>query len=230
MRKFEIKKKKALFLQELQKSRGLITTACVNTGVTRQTIFHWRKDDEEFNDNVEVVLELQGDRVESNLQKLIDEGDTQSTIFYCKTKLKNRGYGDSVQTDSAKESSEENHVNNTHASPSVQSKIDYLIGLMSECGKYVGEFTVQIEVVARSLVELDKLEAIANAPDYQPILTEYSREGNPRQIVNPLQAEIRACRTQVQTGLKALGLNADAKPIKSDDGGLADFINDFKPE
>jgi hypothetical protein len=39
-----------------------------------------------------VLIEEIGDKVEDMLMRKIMEGDTAATIFYCKTKLKHRGY------------------------------------------------------------------------------------------------------------------------------------------
>lgn len=83
--------KKAL-LQALEKSLGVVTTACKIIGMGRTTYYEWYKTDEEFKRK---VLELQNvalDFAESQLHKQIADNSTAATIFYLKTKGKNRGY------------------------------------------------------------------------------------------------------------------------------------------
>ena len=80
--------KKAL-LEALEKSLGVVTTACKLVGLNRSTYYEYYNNDPEFKqaaDNVEnVVLDF----VESQLHKQIKDGNTSSTIFYLKTKGKN---------------------------------------------------------------------------------------------------------------------------------------------
>lgn len=89
----EAKKK---FLGFLKESGGIITIACENTGISRTTFYNWRNADMYFRQAVDEILGMQGDFVESRLLDLIKAGDTTATIFYCKTKLKNRGYSEKM--------------------------------------------------------------------------------------------------------------------------------------
>ena len=83
--------KKAV-IEALEKSLGVVTTACKNVGVGRTQFYQWLKDDEEFKRKVEDVENIALDFAESQLHKQISEGSTPATIFFLKTKGKARGY------------------------------------------------------------------------------------------------------------------------------------------
>ncbi len=83
--------KKAI-LEALEKSLGVVTTACKNVGIGRTQFYNWLKQDEDFAESVEDVQNIALDFAESQLHKQIGDGNTSATIFYLKTKGKNRGY------------------------------------------------------------------------------------------------------------------------------------------
>jgi len=83
--------KKAL-LEALEKSLGIVTTACKIVGISRQTFYTYVQDDEQFAKAVKEIDDVVLDFAESQLHKQIKENNTASTIFYLKTKGKNRGY------------------------------------------------------------------------------------------------------------------------------------------
>jgi hypothetical protein len=83
--------KKAM-LAALEKSLGIVTTACKEVGIVRQTHYNWMEADPEYKAAVESVSDSVLDFAESKLHGLIDSGDTAATIFYMKTKGKKRGY------------------------------------------------------------------------------------------------------------------------------------------
>ena len=83
--------KKAL-IEALEKSLGVVTTACKNIGVGRTTYYDWYNNDEEFKKNVDELQSVALDMAESQLHKQILDGNTSATIFYLKTKGKKRGY------------------------------------------------------------------------------------------------------------------------------------------
>lgn len=94
--KREQKKIKENFLLALEKSGGIITPAAQNAKVSRQTIFHWRKEDADFNAKVtakiEEVTEMVLDVAEAALMKNIQNGDMNAIKFYLSTKGRGRGY------------------------------------------------------------------------------------------------------------------------------------------
>jgi len=83
--------KKAI-LEALEKSLGVVTTACKIAGVGRTQFYQWLKDDSEFRKQVDDVANITLDFAESQLHKQIKDGSVPATIFYLKTKGKNRGY------------------------------------------------------------------------------------------------------------------------------------------
>ena len=83
--------KKAI-LEALEMSLGVVTTACKKVGIGRTIFYEWLKDDEQFKEAVDEISNVTLDFAESQLHKQIMDGNTSATIFYLKTKGKNRGY------------------------------------------------------------------------------------------------------------------------------------------
>lgn len=83
--------KKALLLA-LEKSLGVVTTACKNVGLDRSTFYRYLEEDEEFKKQVEDIFNVALDFAESQLHKQINKGNVTAIIFYLKTKGKSRGY------------------------------------------------------------------------------------------------------------------------------------------
>ena len=79
-------------LKNLEKSLGVVTTACKSAGCSRETFYKYCKDDEVFKVKVEDISNIALDFAESQLHKQILDGSTSATIFYLKTKGKQRGY------------------------------------------------------------------------------------------------------------------------------------------
>lgn len=96
-----IKKKsaKAKALAALKKSAGNITAACNAAGVSRSWFYVERDSDPEFASAINEVAEETGDFVETALIKQIQEGNTACIIFFCKTKLKHRGFVERQEVD-----------------------------------------------------------------------------------------------------------------------------------
>ena len=83
--------KKAL-LEALEKSLGVVTTACKQVGINRTTFYRYYNEDEKFKIEVDDLSNVAIDFAESQLFKQIQGGNPTSTIFYLKTKAKKRGY------------------------------------------------------------------------------------------------------------------------------------------
>jgi hypothetical protein len=84
-------RKKAL-VEALEKSLGVVSTACKAASISRDTHYRWLKEDPEYKTAVEELSEVAVDFAESHLHKLIRDGNPAATIFFLKTKGKNRGY------------------------------------------------------------------------------------------------------------------------------------------
>lgn len=98
--------KKAL-IEALEKSLGVVTTACKLVGVDRSTFYQYVKDDPEFAEAVKDIDEVTIDFAESQLHKQIKDGNTTATIFYLKTKGKKRGYVEKTEIDFSTDNNEE---------------------------------------------------------------------------------------------------------------------------
>ena len=84
--------KKGLMLEALEKSLGIVSTACKMVDISRQTHYAWLKADEEYKSAVNSIQDSVLDFAESHLYKLVKEGNPAATIFFLKTKGKKRGY------------------------------------------------------------------------------------------------------------------------------------------
>lgn len=76
----------------LEKSLGIVSSACKEVGCARSTFYKYYNEDKEFKQKVDDIENYTLDFVESKLHEKIKDGDTTSIIFYCKTKGKKRGY------------------------------------------------------------------------------------------------------------------------------------------
>lgn len=83
--------KKAL-IAALEKSLGIVTTACKAVGVDRRTFYRYYNNDPKFKSEVDDIGEIALDFAESQLHKKIQSGSDVAVIFYLKTKGKKRGY------------------------------------------------------------------------------------------------------------------------------------------
>ena len=100
--------KKAM-LKALEKSLGIVSTACDKVGISRQTHYRWLSEDPDYKQQVEDIAEIAIDFAESKLHEKINgvtmgknvDGETviyetspsdTAIIFFLKTKAKKRGY------------------------------------------------------------------------------------------------------------------------------------------
>ena len=79
-------------LEALKKSLGVVTTACQIANVSRMQFYEWYNKDPDFKKQCDDVQNVALDFAESHLYKQIKDGNVTATIFYLKTKGKNRGY------------------------------------------------------------------------------------------------------------------------------------------
>jgi hypothetical protein len=88
--------KKAL-LEALDKSLGVVTTACKIAGVSRRTYYDYYNKDADFKEQADDIGNVVIDFAESKLHKAIEQGNITAIIFYLKTKGKERGYVERVE-------------------------------------------------------------------------------------------------------------------------------------
>tara|TARA_Y100000385_G_C12595609_1_gene426587 strand:+ start:49 stop:429 length:381 start_codon:yes stop_codon:yes gene_type:complete len=83
--------KKAM-IEALEKSLGIVTTACKKVGIARDTHYRWYREDVEYKKQVDDISNVVLDFAESQLHLQIQKENTSATIFFLKTKGKERGY------------------------------------------------------------------------------------------------------------------------------------------
>ncbi len=76
----------------MEKSLGIVTSACKAVGISRETHYRWMREDKDYKSAIEDINDIALDFAESSLHKQIKDGNTTATIFYLKTKGKKRGY------------------------------------------------------------------------------------------------------------------------------------------
>lgn len=92
MKTDKIRHTKKALLEALEKSLGIVTTACLSVEIGRDTFYRYLKDDKDFAKAVKDIDNIALDFAESALLKNIRKGKEASIIFYMKTKGKARGY------------------------------------------------------------------------------------------------------------------------------------------
>ena len=84
--------KKERLLKALEKSLGIVSTACESLGISRTTYYKYYNEDKDFKRSVDSIGDIALDYAESQLFELIKEKNVTAIIFYLKTKGKKRGY------------------------------------------------------------------------------------------------------------------------------------------
>jgi hypothetical protein len=90
--------RKKRMLEALTKSLGIVTTAVRKAGINRSTHYDWLENDPEYAAQVREIQDMELDMVESQLHGLIMNGNTAAIIFYLKTKGKERGYIERIES------------------------------------------------------------------------------------------------------------------------------------
>ncbi|MFQ5786721.1 MAG: hypothetical protein ACE5H1_01945 [Thermodesulfobacteriota bacterium] len=90
MNKTELHKKAVI--EALEKSLGVVTTACKKAGVGRTQFYNWLQADQKFKQAVDEMKNVALDFAESKLFENINKNREASVIFYLKTQGKSRGY------------------------------------------------------------------------------------------------------------------------------------------
>lgn len=93
----KIQHTKNALVDALQKSLGVVTTACKMVGIDRTTYYRYYNEDEEFRAKCDDIGEMVLDFAESSLHKLIKDGNLGAVIFYLKCKGRNRGYVEKLE-------------------------------------------------------------------------------------------------------------------------------------
>jgi len=94
--KIQPDKHKKLLIEALERSLGIVTPACKEVGVSRETFYRYYREDSDFKKVVDDINEITLDFAENQLLKKIKEGSERSILFYMKYKARKRGYTDSL--------------------------------------------------------------------------------------------------------------------------------------
>ena len=83
---------KDALLQQMEQNMGNVTLACHFGKCNRSTFYRYYNSDDVFKAAVDDIQEIAVDICESELWKLIKEGNVPCILFFLKTKGKSRGY------------------------------------------------------------------------------------------------------------------------------------------
>ncbi|MHA1876737.1 MAG: hypothetical protein ACTSUC_09875 [Promethearchaeota archaeon] len=92
MTKRKLRGRKKLLYEALKAQLGVVTAACNQVGVSRDTHYRWLRTDPTYAQWVDEIQDLTLDFAENALLKQIKEGNITANIFFLKTKGKKRGY------------------------------------------------------------------------------------------------------------------------------------------
>ena len=90
---------KKKIIAALTEVHGIVSDACKKVGISRETFYKWKREDEKFSKQADEAGEVAIDYVESQLYKLIKDQNPAAIIFYMKTKGRTRGYIERYQVD-----------------------------------------------------------------------------------------------------------------------------------
>lgn len=217
-------------MEQLSVCMGIVKVACSNVGIARATFYKWKKEDQEFADAVNAIMEEQCDEVESRLLSNIMKGDTTAIIYYLKSKGQCNGYGNPEVSDKAEDNADKHKPKADGTTlkriAGVKSSI---IRILKKTGKYSMDMNYQIETAAELLVRRDLLKQEIFDKEHTSVNVETSREGNVRESVSPRERLYLEYVTKCQSALRALGMNMDSKNLKqSGNDGFEDFMEQFK--
>lgn len=238
----EREQQKTAVVAEIIRCKGFKTVACTNVKLNPRTFRQWMADDEEFRqaveDAVEIARDFRDDKAEQKLFEQVEGGDTTAIIFYCKTRLKNRGYTERALPQEAKPEQAQPQQptlpepDGEKIAASIQKRITskktYIVKLLKKQGKYTPELSMQVKITAQLLIRTEILAEQIFGNGHQPTKIELSREGNERESVSPKEKLYLDLVEQSQKALKALGMNTDSRERKTDNDGFSEFMEQFK--
>lgn len=92
----KVREQKEKLLQALERNLGIVTGACKECDLSRETFYRYYKEDEEFRQEVDSINEITLDFAETQLLKKIKEGSERSILFFMKYRGRNRGYTETI--------------------------------------------------------------------------------------------------------------------------------------
>jgi hypothetical protein len=88
--------RKKLMIAAMIKHHGIITAACGECGVNRETHWKWTKNDPKYLEAIEKIGEMKKDYIEKKFFELVDLKNDKAIIFAMKSLLKDRGYQQTI--------------------------------------------------------------------------------------------------------------------------------------
>lgn len=238
--------KKKQLVAEIIRSKGFKTMACSAVGLNPRTFRQWMAEDAEFraaiDDAVTFSREYRDDVAEQKLFSLVESGDTTATIFYAKTRLKDRGYSEryqlqpvpppQAQPEAATAAALPAEAEAPRPDPKMQRRIaqkkSYIVRLLKKQGRYSAEMSMQAGLVAQLLVRTEELARQVFDARHVPVRTELSREGNTRETVSPTEKLYLDFLGQSQRALRALGMNTDSRARPPEGDNLGELLSEFR--
>lgn len=90
---------KKRMLLAMEKNLCIVSKASKVAKIHRSTHYDWMSDDPEYKKQIDELSEIVHDMVENELFNQIKGGNTTSTIFYMKCKMRSRGYIEKSEMD-----------------------------------------------------------------------------------------------------------------------------------
>jgi len=90
---------KKRMLKAMENNLCIVTRASNVAKIHRSTHYQWIVDDPEYKKQIDELSEIVHDMVENELFQQIKGGNTTSTIFYMKCKMRSRGYIEKSEMD-----------------------------------------------------------------------------------------------------------------------------------
>jgi hypothetical protein len=90
---------KKKLLAALEMSLGIVTEACEKAEITRSRHYAWMQSDEEYKKAVDDIDSKFIDFAETHLKAQIEQGSTQATTFFLRTRGRKRGYNEKQEVD-----------------------------------------------------------------------------------------------------------------------------------
>jgi len=94
--KKRISGKQAKMISELGRSLGIVTPACKEAGISRETHYKWLRTNPLYANAVNELEKQKEDLIEQAFLNLVIDKNPQAVIHAVKTKLKHRGYGEEI--------------------------------------------------------------------------------------------------------------------------------------
>lgn len=195
------------FLRILGEKLGNVKKACAEAGVPRSTYYHWRKTDEEFAGQCDIIIASHREKKQEDRRAamIAEEGEREVAGMI-----------------------EPEHYEGKSAKLLAHEHEVFLTEAMKSAGIYDESHAAQIKTAAKLHASIDIL--FSELDRYAPVQTEISREGNTRLVSNPIHEMIRRQTDTYTSVLKSLGLNFDAKVKAKEEDGLESFFKSMKEE